>query len=185
MQFTTTPLSGSYLIDLEPIKDERGFFARYFCEKEFADKKLKSHWVQINTSLSQDVATLRGLHYQRPPYTEAKVVRCLQGMIWDVIVDLRFQSDTFGEWFGAELSSENRTMMYVPEGFAHGFITLKPNTEILYLVSEFYSPESEGTLFWNDPKLNITWPLKPEFVSVKDSLADTLDMISPLHISLK
>ena len=129
MKFTETPLAGAYLVDLEKRGDERGFFARLFCSNEFSNMNLISSFVQINTSLSENVGTLRGLHYQRPPHAEVKIVRVLSGSLWDVIVDVRLGSATFGKWFGVELSSENRTMMYVPHGFAHGFITLTANTE--------------------------------------------------------
>jgi dTDP-4-dehydrorhamnose 3,5-epimerase len=169
MKFSPTPLFGSYLIDLEPRGDERGFFARYFCEQEFAANGLNTRWVQINNSLSTESGTLRGLHFQRPPHAEVKLVRCLKGAIWDVIVDLREDSETYGQWFGAELSASNRTMMYVPEGFAHGFVSLLPDSEILYLVSEFYTPEAEGTLLWNDPVVGIKWPITPVVISDKDA----------------
>ena len=168
MKFTETPLLGSYLIDLEPRTDERGFFARYFCEHEFLAQCLNTTWVQINNSLSVEAGTLRGLHFQKPPHSEVKMVRCLQGAIWDVIVDLRAGSMTFGKWFGAELTAQNRTMMYVPKGFAHGFISLQPNSEILYLVSAHYSPETEGSLLWSDPNVKIIWPIAPVFISQKD-----------------
>jgi len=168
MKFINTPLSGSYLIDLEIKSDERGFFARYFCEKEFNKNGLNTKWVQINNSLSNEKGTLRGLHFQNEPKSEVKLVRCIQGAIWDVIVDVRKNSNTFGKWFGAEITSKNRTMMYVPEGFAHGFITLEPNTEIIYLVSEFYSLEDENTILWNDQSIDINWPIKPKIISNKD-----------------
>jgi len=168
MKFINTPLSGSYLIDLEIKSDERGFFARYFCEKEFNKNGLNTKWVQINNSLSNKKGTLRGLHFQSEPKSEVKLVRCIQGAIWDVIVDVRKNSNTFGKWFGAEITSKNRTMMYVPEGFAHGFITLEPNTEIIYLVSEFYSLEDENTILWNDQSIDINWPINPKIISNKD-----------------
>jgi len=168
MKFINTPLSGSYLIDLEIKSDERGFFARYFCEKEFNKNGLNTKWVQINNSLSNEKGTLRGLHFQNEPKSEVKLVRCIQGAIWDVIVDVRKKSNTFGKWFGAEITSKNRTMMYVPEGFAHGFITLEPNTEIIYLVSEFYSLEDENTILWNDQSIDINWPINPKIISNKD-----------------
>lgn len=174
MIFKNTKLEGNYLIDLEPHADERGFFARYFCEKEFSEKGLNTRWVQINNSMSRDVGTLRGLHFQRAPHAEVKLVRCLRGSIWDVVVDLRQDSKTRGNWFGATLSNENRTMMYVPEGFAHGFISLKPNSEILYMVSESYAPEHERTLKWNDRDVGIDWPIEPSVISEKDLHGSTL-----------
>jgi dTDP-4-dehydrorhamnose 3,5-epimerase len=177
MKYTETPLRGSYLIDLQPVTDERGFFARYYCEHEFQAQGLNTIWLQINNSLSVETGTLRGLHFQKKPNTEVKMVRCLQGAIWDVIVDVRAGSITFGKWFGAELTAQNRTMMYVPEGFAHGFISLRKNSEILYLVSESYSPSSEVTLSWNDPLVNIRWPIKPKFISEKDKAGKPLNLL--------
>jgi len=178
MKFKKTRLPGNYLIDLELREDERGFFARYFCEREFFEQGLNTQWVQINNSMSREAGTLRGLHFQRPPYAEEKLVRCLRGAIWDVVVDLREGSETFGKWFGATLSDENRTMMYVPKGFAHGFISLEPDSEILYLVSDFYVPESEDTLIWNDPDVGIQWPLEPQIMSHKDLKGRTLSEIT-------
>jgi dTDP-4-dehydrorhamnose 3,5-epimerase len=178
MKYTETPLLGSYLIDLQPHADERGFFARYFCKHEFLAQGLNTSWVQINTSLSIEAGTLRGLHFQRLPNAEIKMVRCLQGAIWDVIVDLRAGSMTFGKWFGVELTAQNRTMMYVPKGFAHGFISLQPNSEILYLVSAFYSPDAEVTLAWNDPVVGIKWPANPKFISEKDKTGKSLAALS-------
>ena len=168
MKFTQTPLDGNFIIDLEPHSDERGFFARYFCSDEFAAQGLNTVWVQINNSFSKTSGTMRGLHYQSQPHSEVKLVRCVAGAIWDVVVDMRQGSQTLGQWFGKTLSVENRSMMYVPKGFAHGFVTLEPNTEIIYLVSEFYSPESECTLLWNDPELAIQWPFAPTVISDKD-----------------
>ena len=182
MKFKETSLPGNYLIDLDLREDERGFFALYYCEREFSEQGLTTQWVQINNSMSREVGTLRGLHFQRPPHAEVKIVRCLRGAIWDVVVDLRDGSETFGKWFGAALSDQNRTMMYVPKGFAHGFISLEPDSEILYLVSDFYAPESEGALIWNDPDVGIQWPIKPKVLSDKDSIGDLLKDISPVRI---
>src|SRR3972149_5142793 len=133
-------LPGAYLIELEKRGDDRGFFARMFCQREFADRGLVSDFVQVNDSLSAERGTLRGLHYQLPPHAETKVVRCVRGAIWDCILDLRPQSTTFGKWFGAELSAENRHMMYIPQGFAHGFISLTSDAEAIYFVDQFYAP---------------------------------------------
>jgi len=169
MRFTETPLKGAYLIDLEKRGDERGFFARFFCEKEFAQQGLPTHIVQVNNSLSAQRGTLRGMHYQLPPSGEVKVVRCIRGSLYDVMVDLRPKSPTFLKWFGAELTSENRTMMYVPVGFAHGFETTSDDTEALYLVTEFYAPEAERGLRYNDPAVGIEWPIPPVVVSPKDA----------------
>lgn len=168
MIFHKTPLDGARVIELEKRGDDRGFFARFFCEKEFAAEGLETRFVQINNSLSSKKGTLRGLHYQLPPSGEVKVVRAIRGALYDVIVDLRAGSPTFGKWFGAELSAENRMMMYVPRGFAHAFITLTDDTEALYLVSDFYAPECERGLRFNDPALGIEWPIEPVEVSEKD-----------------
>jgi dTDP-4-dehydrorhamnose 3,5-epimerase len=169
MKFTETPLAGAYLVDLERRGDERGFFARFFCAREFAEHGLETRFVQINTSLSVAAGTLRGMHYQLPPAAEVKLVRCLAGALWDAILDLRPRSPSFGRWFAAELTAENRRMMYVPQGFAHGFLTLAPNTEALYLVSAFYAPERERGVRWNDPRFAIAWPRPPQVISDKDA----------------
>ncbi len=169
MKFTKTPLPGAYVIDLEKYGDERGFFARLYCENEFREHELETHFVQINNSLSAQKGTLRGMHYQLEPAAEVKVVRCIKGSLYDVILDLRQDSPTFGQWYGAELSAENRRMMYVPRGFGHGFITLEDDTEAFYLVSNFYAPEKERGVRWNDPRFNIEWPIEPVVVSEKDS----------------
>lgn len=168
MIFEKTTLEGAYLIDLEKKGDERGFFARAFCQKEFSEHGLVSQFVQVNNSLSGQKGTLRGMHYQLPPFSEVKVLRCIKGSLFDVIVDLRSDSPTFKKWFGAELTAENRRMMYVPQGFAHGLITLEDNTEVLYLVSAFYSQENERGLRFDDPTIGIHWPMIPTEVSVKD-----------------
>lgn len=169
MKFTKTPLPGAYVIDLEKLGDDRGFFARLYCENEFREHELETHFVQINNSLSAQKGTLRGMHYQLEPAAEVKVVRCIKGSLYDVILDLRQDSPTFGQWYGAELSAENRRMMYVPRGFGHGFITLEDDTEAFYLVSNFYAPEKERGVRWNDPRFNIEWPIEPVVVSEKDS----------------
>jgi dTDP-4-dehydrorhamnose 3,5-epimerase len=182
MKFTETPLPGGYLIDLEPHTDDRGFFSRYFCEKEFGNYSLNIRWVQINDSLCKETGTLRGVHFQYPPYTETKLIRCIRGAIWDVIVDIRAGSSTYGKWFGAELNDNNRTMMYVPEGFAHGFISLKPDSEIIYLVSKFYSQGKEQSILWSDPSIAIQWPLTPKVISSKDAQAPKLSEIAPLEL---
>ena len=168
MIFHKTPLEGAYLIELEKRGDERGFFARFFCEKEFESAGLEKNFIQINNSESAKKGTLRGLHYQLPPASEVKVIRAIKGSLYDVIVDIRAGSSTFGRWFGAELNDHNRLMMYVPRGFAHGFITLTDDVEAFYLVSAFYSPENERGLRFNDPNINIKWPLEPTEVSDKD-----------------
>jgi len=168
MKFIPTPLKDAYLIDLEKIGDDRGFFARFFCQKEFEQHGLEPQVLQANCSFSKDKRTLRGMHYQLPPFEETKLVRCLSGALYDVILDIRPDSPTFGKYFGASLTPENRQMMYVPRGFAHGFITLEPDTEILYLVSTPYSKESERGIRWNDPTFNIAWPELPQIISERD-----------------
>ena len=168
MQFNPTSLKGAYVIDLEKRGDDRGFFARFYCENEFNDAGLETHFVQINNSLSAKKGTLRGMHYQLPPAAEVKVVRCIKGALFDVVVDLRPDSPTYKRWYGAELTADNRRMMYVPRGFAHGFVTLEDDTEALYLVSAFYSPENERGLKYNDSNINIAWPISPVEISEKD-----------------
>lgn len=176
MKYLETPLKGSYLIDLDKKEDDRGFFARFFCTKEFEKQGLVHQFVQVNNSLSRYKGTLRGMHYQLSPKAEVKLVRCVKGSLYDVIIDLRPDSKTFKKWFGATLSEDNRQMMYVPHGFAHGFLTLEDNTEALYLVSEFYSPELERGLCYNDPTFNIVWPDVPQIISEKDQKHPIFDL---------
>ncbi|MGH7980205.1 MAG: dTDP-4-dehydrorhamnose 3,5-epimerase [Limisphaerales bacterium] len=168
MKFTETPLKGSYVIELERHGDERGWFARLFCEREFQEHGLNHRVVQASNSFNQCQGTLRGMHYQLAPKAEDKVVRCFSGALFDVIIDLRPESPTFLKHFSIELTAQNRTMLYVPKGFAHGFITLKPDTEVLYLMTEFYAGELQRGIRYNDPKFNIQWPLKPAVISDKD-----------------
>ena len=170
MIFTLTPLQGVYLIDLEKRGDDRGFFARAFCKHEFEQHGLETNLVQLNNSLSRVRGTLRGMHYQLPPHAETKLVRCIRGAFWDVALDLRSNSPSFGKWFGAELSAENRRMMYLPKGCAHGFITLTEDTEAFYMVDAFYAPQTERGVRWNDPKFAIQWPAKPVIMSDKDQV---------------
>jgi dTDP-4-dehydrorhamnose 3,5-epimerase len=169
MNFHATSLESAHLIELEKRGDDRGFFARLFCEKEFAAAGLVSRFVQINNSLTSQRGTLRGMHYQLAPAAEVKVVRCIRGALYDAIVDLRPDSPTYRQSFGAELTAENRLMMYVPRGFAHAILTLTDDTEALYLVSEFYSPESERGIRWDDPLLKVKWPIMPTEISQKDA----------------
>jgi dTDP-4-dehydrorhamnose 3,5-epimerase len=166
--FHALPLSGAFLVELDKKGDERGFFARFFCSREYEETGLEATFQQVNTSVSRDIGTLRGLHYQVPPSAEVKVVRVIHGALWDVIVDVRSNSATFGRSYGARLDADNRTMMYVPKGFAHGFVTLEPDTEVLYLVSTPYSPIHENGLRWDDPALAIEWPITPSVISDKD-----------------
>ena len=177
MKYKETKLSGSYLINLEPKFDERGFFSRYYCFNEFEEHGLNTNWPQINTSFSKDIGTLRGLHFQNEPMSEVKLVRCISGSIWDVIVDLRKDSITYRSWFGVELNAYNRTMLYIPKGFAHGFITLAPNTEIIYMVSQYFSAEHELSLLWNDPTIGIDWLINPTIISEKDKNASSFQKL--------
>ncbi len=176
MIFRETGLEGAWLVELEKKTDDRGFFARLHCKEEFKSAGLECDFVQINTSLSSTAGTLRGMHYQLPPAAEVKLVRCIRGELWDCIVDLRPDSPTFAKWFGANLSADNRTMMYVPRGFAHGFITLSDDAEALYLVSATYAPDLERGLHWNDPAFAIGWPRMPSKISAKDDSWRRLDL---------
>ncbi len=169
MKFTETKLKGAYLIDVEPIGDDRGFFARAWCRNEFEKAGIGTNVAQANMSFSKDKGTIRGLHWQVPPNTEAKLVRCIRGAIYDVIVDLRSGSPTYLQWFGAELSADNRRIMLVPEGFAHGMQTLVHDTEIYYQVSEFYVPEAERGARVDDSAFGIEWPLPVTTRSDKDA----------------
>lgn len=175
MIFHKAPVAGACTIELEKRGDERGFFARVFCEKEFAEAGLITRFVQVNNSTSADRGTLRGMHYQLSPKSETKVVRCVRGSLFDVVLDLRQESPTFGQSFGAELSAENRMMMYVPKGCAHGFLTLTDDSEVIYLVDEFYSPESERIVRFDDPKFRIEWPEEVRVISDKDRNARDFD----------
>jgi dTDP-4-dehydrorhamnose 3,5-epimerase len=168
MIFEETPLSGAYVVDLELVRDERGFFARAWCQREFAERGLSVQFVQTNVAYSRKKGTLRGLHYQVPPHQEAKLVRCTAGRIYDVIVDLRRHSPTCGRWFGVELARTTYRMLFVPEGFAHGYLTLEDDTEVTYQVSQFYAPAFERGIRYDDPGLAIKWPGPIEVVSVKD-----------------
>jgi len=168
MRFTETCLKGAYIIEIEPMEDERGFFARSWCQKEFAAHSLNSDFVQCNISFNKERGTLRGMHYQAKPHEEAKLVRVTMGAIYDVIIDLRSDTSTFRQWFGAELTAHNHKMIYVPEGFAHGFQTMEDNTELLYFHTEFYRPECEEGVRYNDPAISISWPLGITNLSKKD-----------------
>ena len=158
MVFRETGLKGAAVIEIEQRVDERGFFARAWCRREFEEKGLLSGLVQSNISFNRATGTLRGMHYQSPPYEEEKLVRCTRGALYDVIVDLRQDSPTFKQWFGVELTEDNRRMLYVPKGFAHGFQTLADNTEVFYHVTEYYTPGAEGGIRWDDPLIAICWP---------------------------
>jgi dTDP-4-dehydrorhamnose 3,5-epimerase len=169
MTFHETKLPGVFEIHLEAHSDERGFFARSWCAKEFEEHGLNSRLVQCNVSLNLRQGTLRGMHYQAPPYAEAKVVRCTAGAIYDVILDLRDQSPTFKQWYATTLSADSHHMVYIPEGCAHGFLTLADNTELFYQMSEVYHPESSCGVRWNDPAFQIVWPDKVAVISERDN----------------
>ncbi len=169
MIFRETPLPGAYVIDIERLEDERGFFARTWCEREYQAHGLNPRLVQCSISFNKVKGTLRGMHYQLPPFAEAKVVRCTRGAIYDVIIDLRRESPTFRQHFGITLTPENRSMLYVPEGFAHGLLTLADETEVLYLISEFYAPEYARGVRWNDPAFGIAWPGPVRVISARDA----------------
>lgn len=164
MIFKQTKLKGAFIIEMEPIGDIRGFFARAWCKKEFEKHGLRSDFVQANITFNKHKGTLRGMHYQVAPYQEAKVVRCIKGSLFDVIIDLCPDSPTYREWVGIELTEDNYRMLYLPEGFAHGYKTLEDNTEVSYQVSQFYCPESERGIRWNDPGFGIGWPETSELV---------------------
>ncbi len=168
MIFTETKLKGAFLIELQKLEDERGFFARTWCEHEMAEHGINVHIVQANTSLNLKKGTLRGMHFQKSPYEEAKLVRCIRGSIYDVIVDLRPESPTYKEWFGTELTADNYKMLYIPERFAHGFITLEDNSELTYMMSQFYVSGYDAGFRWNDPAFNIQWPVGIAVISEKD-----------------
>lgn len=168
MIFTETKLKGAYIIEIEKREDERGFFARGWCQNEFEAHGLVSRVVQANISYNKKRGTLRGMHYQIAPYEETKLVRCTRGALFDVIVDLRPASPTYRQWYGVELTAENYKMLFVPEGLAHGFITLQDETEATYQVSQFYTPGSERGLRYNDPSFKIEWPAEVQVISEKD-----------------
>ena len=168
MIFKETRLPGAFVIEIELKQDARGYFARTFCEREFADHGLIARYPQCNVSYNRDRGTLRGLHYNRVPHEEAKLVRCQTGTIYDVIVDLRTGSPTLGQWEGLELSAENQRMVYIPKGFAHGFLTLTPHVELFYHMSEFYVPSVGLGVRYDDPGIAIHWPETPRVLSQRD-----------------
>jgi dTDP-4-dehydrorhamnose 3,5-epimerase len=169
MKFAETKLKGAYIIDVEPRGDDRGFFARAWCHNEFAELGLDTRVAQANISFNKDKGTVRGMHWQMPPFAETKLVRCIRGAVYDVIVDLRQDSPTFLQWMGVELSAENRRIILVPEGFAHGMQTLVDEAEVYYQVTEFYAPEAERGARYNDPAFGIEWPLPVGTQSEKDA----------------
>lgn len=168
MRFRETELAGAYRVGLERHGDERGFFARAFCREEFRTHGLESEVVQANLSVNRRRGTLRGMHFQLPPAAEVKMVRCVKGSVYDVILDLRPGSPTFGDWLGIELDDREREMLYVPKGFAHGFQTLTDDAEVFYLVTAAYAPERERGVRYDDPRFGIEWPLEVSEISEKD-----------------
>ncbi len=168
MVFNPTELAGAVLINLEPKEDTRGYFARVYCEREFEKHGLPRLTAQANISMTRRSGTLRGMHYQRPPHQEDKLVRCLSGSIWDVIVDIRPASPTYCRWLGVELSDSNRRMLLVPKGFAHGFLTLADDVAVSYMMSDFYEPAAERGARYDDPAFGIRWPAPVTEISDKD-----------------
>jgi dTDP-4-dehydrorhamnose 3,5-epimerase len=176
VNFLPTPLAGAFVIDIDRLEDERGFFARSWCSDEAEALGLNPSFTQCNISFNRRRGTLRGLHYQVAPFAEAKLVRCTRGSAYDVIVDLRAASSTRFQWFGVTLSAENHRMVYVPEGFAHGFQTLEDGTELFYQMSEAYRPEAGRGLRWDDPALAINWPIAEALVSPRDKALPILEL---------
>ena len=168
MQFTETRIKGAYVVDIKKISDDRGFFGRSYCKKEFENLGINKPIVQVNVSANKKKGTLRGLHMQVEPAAETKLVRCTRGAIFDVLVDLRPDSETFLQWVGVELNARDYTMLYIPEGCAHGYLTLEDDTDVMYQVTAYYTPEAEKGFRWNDPTFNIDWPLEPVVISSKD-----------------
>ena len=176
MIFKETPLKGAFEIEVQKIDDERGFFGRLWCEKELKAHGLNTNIVQSNVSLSKNKGTLRGMHFQRNPFQETKLVRCTKGAVYDVIIDLRPDSPTFKKWHGVKLSEEKHNMIYVPENFAHGFLTLEDHSEVYYLVTQFYNKDMEAGLRWDDPAFGIDWPEIVREISVKDNKHPDFDL---------
>jgi dTDP-4-dehydrorhamnose 3,5-epimerase len=169
MKIKPTKLAGVFLVEPEPVADDRGHFSRLWSAGEFKTLGLDPHLNQVNVSFNKTQGTLRGLHFQAAPYEETKLIRCLRGKIYDVLVDLRADSPTYLKWEGYELTSETQKMIYAPKGMAHGFLTLDDNTEVLYVMSDGYRPESAKGLRWNDPFFHISWPNEPVVISDRDN----------------
>jgi dTDP-4-dehydrorhamnose 3,5-epimerase len=184
MIIKSTPLAGLFEIHLDFRADDRGYFMRTYDREIFQEHGLQTEWVQENQSLSRIAGTIRGLHFQKPPHAETKLVRALSGRLLDVAVDLRAGSSTYGQHYSIELSAENHRCLYIPKGFAHGFCTMAPDTIIAYKVDHVYSPAAEGGLRWNAPQLGIAWPLQgePALISLKDSQWLDLEQIEPLRL---
>jgi dTDP-4-dehydrorhamnose 3,5-epimerase len=174
MIFTPTPLKGSYIIQLQPVRDSRGWFTRTFCKNEFREIGHNKEWVQMNQSYTAMKGSVRGMHYQEPPHGEVKMVRCIRGKVYDVIIDIRKGSSTFLQWFGVELSETGMNMIYIPEGFAHGFQTLTDDCELVYHHSAYYTPGAEKGIKYNDRMVGISWPLEAAEVSERDNAHPSL-----------
>jgi len=168
MKFTETPLAGSYIVDLTPFLDDRGWFARTYCQEEFAQIGHDKEWVQLNHSVTYKKGSIRGMHFQLPPFSEIKMLRCIAGSVYDVIIDIRSGSPTFLKWFGTELSASNKKMLYIPAGFAHGFQALADNCELLYHHSSVYTPAAEGGIRYDDRRVNIDWKEPVTEISERD-----------------
>lgn len=168
MNFTETPLMGAFVIEPDIFRDERGYFSQVYLRNEFARFGLETEFIQWSVSQNEQRGTLRGMHFQASPFEQAKLVQCLRGALFDVIVDLRPTSPTYRNWFGVELSERNGNTLFIPKGFAHGFITLEPDSLIYYHLSHVYTPEQQRGIRWNDPLLNIHWPIEPTCVSDRD-----------------
>ena len=168
MVITETKLKGAFVIEMDQFKDARGFFARAWSDREFAAAGLKASFVESNLAFNHNKGTLRGMHYQLPPYEQVKLVRCTRGSIYDVIIDLRRGSPTFKQWFALEMSADNHRTLYVPGEFAHGYLTLDDDTEVLYQTSSYYAPEHGRGVRWNDPAFNISWPAEPRVIIDRD-----------------
>jgi dTDP-4-dehydrorhamnose 3,5-epimerase len=175
MIFIPNVLEGSYIVEIQPYKDDRGWFGRFYCKDEFQQIGHNKEWVQMNHSVTYQKGAIRGMHFQVAPYREIKMVRCIAGAVYDVIIDLRKDSATFLKWFGSDLSAENKRMMYIPEGFAHGFQCLSNDCELIYFHTEYYEPGFEGGIRHDDPAVSIKWPLNVTTISERDQLHPKLD----------
>ena len=175
MIFTQTSLPGSFIVEPNVFTDERGWFARFYCKNDFKEIGYNKEWVQLNHSVTYKKGTIRGMHFQLKPFREIKMVKCISGTIYDVIIDLRKDSPSFLKWFGAELSAKNKKMFFIPEGFAHGYQCLEDNCELIYHHSEFYTPEAEAGLMYDDPLIKINWPLPVTIISPRDESHPYLD----------
>lgn len=178
MKFLPTSLDGVILIEQPPHYDERGYFVRTYCKNTFAKYGINDLFVQTNISGNNNKGTLRGLHFQCAPYQESKLVRCIKGSVWDVVVDIDPRRESFGSWFGVELSAENMRSIYVPTGYAHGFLTLHDDSELLYIMGNEYSATAATGLRWNDPTVGIEWPITPTVISTRDRTLPNLSSIS-------